>query len=100
MFKWIELSRKIDKNIWFRIDSIFQIVLTLDEDGETPDGSMIRTRNGDTFFVKELPDEIMVSIHILGEGKQYMISNEDIKNVFFDRYPSEKGGKKEVRDGE
>ncbi len=87
MLKWIELSREDDRNIWVRIDSIFQISVTLGEDGETPDGSMIATRNGTIHFVKELPDEIMVCIHAAESNKEYMFSNKDIKDYFFDRYP-------------
>lgn len=90
MFKWIELTREDDRNMWVRIDSIFQITATFGEDGETPDGSMIATRNGTIHFVKELPDEIMVCIHTVENSKYYMFSNEDIKNYFFDRYPDNK----------
>lgn len=90
MFKWIELSRENDRNIWVRIDSIFQITVICGEDGETPDGSMIATRNGTIHFVKELPDEIMVCIHAIEDSKEYMFSNDDIKNYFFDRYPDKK----------
>ena len=90
MFKWIELSRENKNNIWIRIDSIFQITVTLGDDGETPDGSMIATRNGTIHFVKELPDEIMVCIYAAESNKDYMFSNEDIKNYFFDRYPDKK----------
>lgn len=101
MFKWIELTRTGEKNkIWVRIDSIYQIVQTVDEEGE-PDGSLITVRNGNAYFVKELPDEIMVTIHISENGKDYMISNNDIKNIFFDRYPVAKNTEeKEVKDGE
>ena len=51
MFKWIELTRTGEKNkIWVRIDSIYQIVQTVDEEGE-PDGSLITVRNGNAFCI-------------------------------------------------
>lgn len=101
MLKWIELNRDDDKNVWIRIDTIFQIVPVLGEDGETPDGSMVVGINGSTFFVKELPDEIMVAVNVIEkDSKEYMMPNKDIMNVFFDRYPLEERARKEVRDGE
>lgn len=87
MFLWIELGRDDDQNVWVRADSIHQIVPTTGGDGETVEGSMVVTANNTAYFVKELPDEIMVAIDIAERRGMAMTTRNEIHELFFERYP-------------